>query len=320
MLTEREEILDFIRMRADHPMKTRELARALSIPASGYPQFRRTIRELIESGDLVRLKRNRIGLADEMDIVVGRISVTRNGIGFVACDDLQPDILVPSENMLTAMDGDKVMVRLSGHRSGRTAGKVIRIIERASRNVVGVFHRGRHFSSVVPDDPRIHRHLYIPSKEDMDAQEGEKVVAVLASWEDPYLNPEGRVVDRLGMPGHPGVDMLGIAKRYGLPEQFPDAVQAEANRAAAADIRSEMKRRVDRTKECVYTIDPEDAKDHDDAISVTTTRDGYRLGVHIADVSYFVKAGTALDEEAFLRGNSVYLPAVSYTHLRAHET
>jgi ribonuclease R len=309
MTMDPQQIVTFIRSKSHYPMKIKELAKALDIPQSEYRQFRDTVKELMLSGELVKLKRNRIGLASQMDIVVGEISITRGGIGFVPHDD-NNDIMIPSTNLLTALDGDKVMVRLTGYRSGRRMGTVIKVAERAERNIVGIFHKSRHFAFVKPDNPHLHRDLYIPGNKTSGANEGEKVVAALTAWDDPYQNPEGAILERLGFPGDPGVDMLAVIKNFGLPEEFPAEVLRQAERACATMTPDKMERRLDLTKECVYTIDPEDAKDHDDAVSVEKITGGYRLGVHIADVSYFVKDGTALDREGFERGNSVYLPGM----------
>ncbi|MEA3296682.1 MAG: ribonuclease R [candidate division Zixibacteria bacterium] len=307
-------ILDFIRLKSDRPMKIKELAGALSVPREEYRNFRKAVRGLIDSGELVRLKRNRIGLAAEMNIVVGKLSVTRGGTGFVTPERSQEknrvDIMIPSTQLLTAFDGDKVMIRLAGFRGNRQAGSVIRVIQRTDRNIVGVFHRGRHFSSVMPDNPRIHRDIYIPNRERQGARDGEKVVVALVEWDDPHVNPEGRILERLGFPNDPGVDMLTIIKSHNLPQEFPDEILAEAELAGVMPDKRVLKERVDMTRECVYTIDPKEAKDHDDAVSVEKTSDGYRLGVHIADVSYFVQPNTILDKEAFRRGNSVYLPGM----------
>ncbi len=289
-------------------MRIRELAKALAIPRSEYRGFREIVKRLLTSGKLVRLKRNRIGLASEMDIVVGQISLTRGGVGFVPQAGHEDDVMIPSTDMHTALDGDKVMVRLTGSRGGRRSGAVIRVVERTGKAIVGVFNKGRHFSFVKPDNPKFNRDLYIPAAESQDARHGEKVVATLALWDDPYLNPEGRIVERLGMPGEPGVDVLTVIRSFGLPQEFPSAVLKEAERTRSEMTADELQRRVDLARQCVYTIDPEDAKDHDDAVSVERRDGGYRLWVHIADVSFFVKPNTELDREAFERGNSVYLP------------
>lgn len=289
-------------------MKMKELAKALQVPSSEYPSFRNNVKTLINSGELVKLKRGRIGLSSEMDVLVGKIAIKKSGIGFLIRENAE-DILIPPTQTLTALDGDKVMVRLSGRYENRVAGTVIKVLEHTNRNIVGLFKHGKHFSVVVPDNPRIHRDLYIPPESALDAQDGEKVVAVLTQWDDPYLNPEGRVVERLGFPGQVGVDMLTIIKSFDLPQHFSDEALTEAEQAAAL-LEEEENHRLDLTGECIYTIDPIDAKDHDDAVSVERNPSGYRLGVHIADVSHYVRSGTMLDREALRRGNSVYLPGM----------
>lgn len=302
-------ILDYIKTRADRPLKAKELAQALLIPPEDYSQFRRAVKQLIQTGELVRLKRNRIGVPDQLGVLVGQLAVTRKGVGFLLRDEAE-DVLIPTWELLTGMDGDQVMVRLKGKSQGRETGTVIKVIKRAERNIVGLLRRERHFYCVVPDNPRIHRDLYVPAGEIGDARDGEKVVARLVAWDDPHRNPEGRVVERLGFPDDPGVDMLTVIKSYGLPESFPDEVFSEAEQASAKLADETSLGRTDLTAECIYTIDPSDAKDHDDAVGVVTTSEGYRLGVHIADVSHYVKPGSALDVEAFERGNSVYLPGM----------
>ena len=301
-------LIKAVKERADRPMKMKELAKALSVKNPDYAAFRNEVIKLISSGQLVKLKRGRIGLAAELDVLVGKIAIIKSGKGFLIRED-DIDILIPSAQLLTALDGDKVMVRLTGKTEGRDSGMVIKVMERSLRNIVGTFKRGKHFSVVDPDNPRIHRDMYIPPDETLEAQDGEKVVAILLQWEDPYLNPEAKIVERLGRPGQPGVDMLTIIKSYNLPEEFPAEVMSEAEEAAAftEDI---SVGRIDLTKECIYTIDPSDAKDHDDAISVAETEKGFSLGVHIADVSYYVRPSGALDKEAFRRGNSIYLPGM----------
>ncbi len=289
-------------------MKLKELAKALNVSASDYPVFRNNVKKLINSGDLVKLKRGRIGISSELDVLVGKIAIKKSGIGFLLRENAE-DILIPPQQTSTALDGDKVMVRLSGQYEGRVAGTVIKVVERTNRNIVGLFKSGKHFSVVVPDNPRIHRDLYISPDQILDAQDGEKVVAILTQWDDPYLNPEGKVIERLGFPGQVGVDMLTIIRSFNLPEAFPDEVMTEAELAAAL-LEEHEEHRIDLTKEIIYTIDPSDAKDNDDAISVEKNAQGYKLGVHIADVSHYVKAGSPLDREALRRGNSVYLPGM----------
>ena len=303
----RDEVLTFMREHSDRPMKVKELAKAYGLTRARYQEFRTIILELLHSGELVRLKGGRIGLAAEMNILVGPVSVTRMGVGFVP-DEGESDVMIPASQMHTALHGDKVMVRRTGVRGDRPIGSIIRVQERSERNVVGVFHQAGDFSYVTPDSPRCHRDIFIPPRAALESVDGEKVVARLTIWDDPHLNPQGEVIERLGFPGDPGVDMLTVMRSHDLPQEFSDDVLIEAENAAVMPPAAELCGRTDFTKDCIYTIDPADAKDHDDACSVEKLGTGFRLGVHIADVSHFVQPGTAVDKEAFERGNSVYLP------------
>jgi ribonuclease R len=303
-------VLEFVRAQADRPLKLKELAAAMQISSKEYPSFRTAVKQLMQSGEIVKLKRGRLGVPEQLGVVIGTISMTRKGTGFLIREGEEQDLLIPSWDAHTALDGDQVMARLKGQVEGREAASVIKILKRADRNIVGIFHSERQFAWVKPDNPRIHRDIYIPLDQIEGAQNGEKVVAKLTLWDDPHLNPEGRIVERIGFPNDPGVDMLTIVKSYGFPEAFPADVMDEAERAAAKLADDPQSHRIDLSNECIYTIDPFDAKDHDDAVGVTETAQGYRLGVHIADVSYYVEAGSVLDMEAFNRGNSVYLPGM----------
>ncbi|MFH2049710.1 MAG: ribonuclease R, partial [bacterium] len=303
-----KKILAAIKKQSSHPMKMKELAKALNIPQNLYTQFRIVVKSLIVTGDLIKLKRGRIGLPEEMDMIIGEISLTRKGVGFVPVESEEEDILIPPLSLGTALDGDKVMVRLTGMSAGRQAGVVVKVVERSGRNIVGIFHVGQHFAYVSPDNVRIHRDIYIPAAEVNEAKEGQKVVCKLIEWEDSNQNPVGKVTDVLGFPEDPGVDLLTVIKNFNLPEEFPQNVLNEAELQTSKNIDDELSNRLDLSNECIYTIDPFDAKDHDDAISIEKDKNGYKLGVHIADVSFWVEPGTELDKEAFLRGNSVYLP------------
>lgn len=303
------EVLEFIKARSDRPMKLKELARALEVSEDDYPALRKSVKLMIDAGDLVMLKRNRIGVPEKMNLVVGKISIARTGTGFVSRLGHEEDIVIPSTELHTSLDGDEVMVRLTGTRDGRQVGTVIRVSKRVARNIVGVFRTSRTWQFVVPDNPKIHRDIYIAPDSTLQAKDGEKVVAVLELWDDPQMNPEGKIIERLGLPQAPGVDMKAVIRGFNLPDAFPADVLTEAETAAARlELRESTGGRRDLTGDCIYTIDPVDAKDHDDAVSVEKHATGYRLGVHIADVSAYVDEGSALDREALIRGNSVYLP------------
>jgi ribonuclease R len=302
-------IIDYIRDHSDRPMKVKELARSTGINQNDYPAFRRTVKKLLDEGKLVRLKRNRIGIPEEMDLVTGTISVTKAGMGFVAGDNRDDEIYVAPRDLNTAFDGDRVMVRLKpgvGFK-GKKEGIVITIVERRTTKLVGTFHIGEHYDYVEPDSKNIGRDIYITKDRGNGARNGEKVVVSVDDWTNPYLNPEGEIIERLGQPGDPGVDMLAIIREYDLPTEFSQKVLDEAD-AAAEGWSAEVKRRIDLCQLTTLTIDPTDARDFDDAVSIERKNGHYRLGVHIADVSYFVRSNTSLDKEAFERGTSVYFP------------
>ncbi len=302
-------IVEYIRDHSDRPMKIKELARSIGISQRDYPAFRRAVKKLLDEGKLVRLKRNRLGLPEEMDLVTGTISVTKSGMGFVAGDNRDDEIYIAPRDLHTAFNGDRVMVRLKpgvGFK-GKKEGIVINIVERRTSKLVGVYHVGEHSDYVEPDSKNIGRDIYIAKDRSGGALDGEKVVAAVDDWTNPYLNPEGEVIERLGRPGDPGVDMLAIIREYDLPTEFPQKVLDEAD-AVAEDWSAEVKRRIDLCPLTTLTIDPTDAKDFDDAVSIEMKNGHYRLGVHIADVSHFVRSNSVLDKEAFERGTSVYFP------------
>ena len=306
----RTQILDATKGPAYRPLKKKELARALGISAQSYDQFRRMLREMEREGVLFRVKGGRYAASEETKIVTGLLSVTRSGNGFLACDAGGPDVYIRAMNLGTALHGDRVCVRLSGRprRSGSPEGRVVEILERGSSSVVGTYQTKGREGYVVPDDPRITWELYIAQPDRLGAQKGQKVVAEIGTQEIARGILSGRILEVLGNPDDPGMDVLSILKGYNLPTVFPEEVDAEAERTPVKIPKVEIARRVDFRDELVFTIDPEDAKDFDDAVSIKLLDNGHvLLGVHIADVSFYVPEGSALDREAHDRGTSVYL-------------
>ena len=302
-------IIDYLRYKAGRPLKPRELAREIGISEKEYPSFRKLVKNLIDDGKLVNLRRGKIGVPSELNLVVGNISITRGGKGTIFTDSGEP-VVIETAKLLTALDGDKVMVRVGSKPDQELLGTVIKVIERSERNIVGIFQKGRHFSTIIPDDKKVRRNIYVASALSRNAKNGDRVVVRITSWDDAYRNPEGEVIEVLGRPGDQGVDMQTVIKSFNLPEKFPPQVINEAKKTSTMLNNEEIKRRRDFTKETVYTIDPIDAKDFDDAVTVSKTKRGYRLGVFIADVSFYVRESSKLDAEAFKRGNSVYLPGM----------
>ena len=208
-----------------------------------------------------------------------------------------------------AMHGDRVLVRpkIAAKANSKVEGEVIRILQRALKTVVGTVERGKHFSFVVPDDKRIFYDLYVPKDKTIGAKNGQKVVAKITEWPEKRRNPSGEIVEILGYPDEPGVDVLSIIKKYELPLDFPEKVKRQVQQIPDEVLREDLVGREDFRHLKTITIDNEDAKDLDDAVSIEKTSDGYRLGVHIADVSYYVEEKSPLDVEALKRGCSVYL-------------
>jgi ribonuclease R len=308
MSIDKEKILSFMSKKSYRPLKVRELFKGMEIAETQYRPFRRIIKEMLADGSIVKLRRNRLGITDKLNLVVGELSANRKGFGFVRAEDGE-EIYISSENMGTAMHGDKVVVRRYNFRRGENPeGTVIKVLQRARLSLVGVFKKSKYLSYVMPDDPRIIRDIYIPGPHKHGAQSGQKVVVNLKYWQDPHLNPEGEIVEVLGYPDDPQTQTLALIRHYNLSADFPDQVKKELKSIPTMIKPAEKKRRLDlRTRKC-FTIDPADAKDHDDAVSIERTKDGnFILGVHIADVSFYVKEDSFTDSEAKSRGTSVYL-------------
>ncbi len=300
------------------PANVPELLRLLRLPPHRQQLLQGALRELEQSGRIARIKGNRYIQPREADLIPGRIRMNRQGKGFLQPDDAGlKEIAIPEGATGTALHEDRVLVRRDvrpkGLRSGAVeadTGTVVRILERRRTQMVGTLQRGRKFLYVIPDDPRIPHDIYVPEPRDMGrpARIGDKVVVELREWESRHTNPEGEIVEVLGAPGEEGVDMLSVLRQYDLPLHFPKAVLHEAHAIGTTVHARDGAGRVDCRRHRVITIDPDDAKDFDDAICLErVSPEQWRLWVHIADVSHYVKPGTALDVEARKRGNSTYL-------------
>ncbi len=251
------------------------------------------------------------------DVLQGIFTAHPRGFGFVTVEGFDEDLFVPPDNVRDALDGDTVEVRASGQRGRlRAEALVLKVIKRANRTVVGLYEKNRSSGFVIPDNPRITRDIHIPAGEDAGAVTGHKVVVELTDFGGPRRNPEGRIIEILGHKNDPGVDIESIVRAYDLPQGFPQQVMDEAARApeelSETEIAHELERgRLDLRGVMMVTIDGEDAKDLDDAVSASKEtingRTVYHLGVHIADVTHYVKEGGALDREALKRGTSIYL-------------
>jgi ribonuclease R len=291
------------------PLKPKELARALHVHADDYKRFKRFLADLSEAGKIYRVKGNRYGLPGSMDLAVGRASLTRSGDAFLRREDGGGDVFVPGVNLGSALDGDRVVARIESRPPGRSpVGRIIKVLERARSTVVGTLHKGSRFSYVVPLDRRLTRDLLIPPGDEGGARDGDVVVVRFVSYGEGNVGPSGEVKEVLGRLSDPGVDILAVAHSYGLVLDFPREVTLAAEEAARRGMEEPGEDRVDRTGLLVVTVDPADAKDHDDALSVEAVGEArWEVGIHIADVGHFVEEGGAVDQEARSRGTSVYL-------------
>jgi len=308
MRVDKEQILTFMSKKSYRPVKIRELFRGMNIPETQYRTFRRLIKELLAEGSIVKLKRSRLGILDKLNLLVGTLSANRKGFGFVTTEEGQ-EIYISSEDMGTAMHSDTVVVRPYTHRTGeKPEGSVIRVLKRARQSLVGIFKKAKYLSYVIPDDPRIFRDIYVPGAKSLGAKSGQRVVVELKYWKDHHLNPEGEIVEVLGYPDDPKTQTLALMRYYQLSTDFPEEANKEVKSISAGIELGEKKKRLDLRRKRCFTIDPIDAKDHDDAISIEKKKDGnFILGVHIADVSFYVKEESVIDSEAQSRGTSVYL-------------
>ena len=315
----REQILALLVSPNYRPLDKRELAKALGRKSGVRMGLNQALRELERSGEIARIRKNCYVLPAEADLVTGTLSIHQAGYGFLITEKPgEADIFVAAENTGTAMHGDRVVARITrdpayARTKGRREGRVIRILERAHDTIVGTLQHSRNFYYVVPDDPRIVHDVYVqvPPRAPLPKvpTRGDKVVVRLEAWESRHVNPEGDVIELLGPASAPGVDMLSIIRKYHLPTDFPRDVLDEVNRISETVDARKLDGREDLRKKFIITIDPDDARDFDDAIQIEKIDNGgWQLGVHIADVAAYVEPGSALNREARRRGNSVYLP------------
>lgn len=302
-------LLTLLQAQHERKFKTKELARALKIAPGDYNQFRNYLRQWAAAGDIAMPKSNTFRAVKISSLITGKLHVKTHGYGFLLTPEGEEDIFISLKNMGIALDGDEVKVQLfAGTAKKRPEGKVVEVIERRRQYIVGTLKKGKHYYFLVPDDLKITRDVYVHESGLNGAKVGQKVAVEIDEWEDELLNPEGHVAKIIGFPGDPGVDVLSVAASFDLPMGFPESVEKEARTFKNKLLKKDLKDRLDLRKQVCFTIDPEDAKDFDDAVSLRKLDNGnMELGVHIADVSHYVKEGGALDQEALARGTSVYL-------------
>lgn len=314
MMNREQELLDFMRETAYKPMTYQELETNFGIEgAAEFKEFLKLLNKLEDEGKIIRTRNERYGVPERMNLLRGKLQAHAKGFAFLLPDEKDhPDVYIHANDLKSAMNGDIVLVRITSKSEGggRMEGEVVRIVQRAVTQIVGTFENHEAYGFVIPDDKRINRDIFIPKGAFNGAVTGQKVVARIVVYPEGRSAAEGEVLEILGHKNDPGVDILSIIRKHQLPEGFPDDVMAEAEAAPDTITEAEIieQGRRDLRDEVIVTIDGEDAKDLDDAVHVKILENGnFLLGVHIADVGYYVKERSALDQEAFRRGCSVYL-------------
>jgi ribonuclease R len=286
----------------------------LKIPREQRPTFKRLLTDLVGTGDLIETRGNRFGLPDRMNLVVGRITTHPRGFGFVVpdrpIDEVEGDIYIAGSNLNQAMHGDRVVARVERITGKGAEGRILRILERGSSTIVGRYDVDPSgFGFVVPFDRRMIMDVQIPPDDTLDAKPSDMVVVEITRWPTPTRGPLGRVREVLGDIDEPGVDNEIIIRKYGIPDEHGEDAVNEAKRLGTKIKDRDIRGRADFRSQLTVTIDGEHARDFDDAVTLDRLDDGsFRLGVHIADVAYYVPEGGALDVEAYERGTSVYFP------------
>lgn len=320
--TLKKRLLTYLSTVPGERLSLKEISRHLRVKTKDdIQELRKVVDELAGAGTLGKDDHGRIaylprrGQKQRPETLVGRFVMTRREGGIVELEGTDDKVRIGPRFLHTALHGDRVAVVPFARSANRRTrqddepmeGEIVEILERGVKTLTGTLRLGGKFVFVVPDDDRIGRDIYVPREETMKAAEGDKVVVRLQPWEDEHLNPEGTIVEVLGPAGDARVEVLGVARSFGLSPEFPAEAAEEAARLSSRITEEDLRGRLDLRHLVCCTIDPEDAKDFDDAVSYERIPGGARIGVHIADVSHYVREGSPLDHEAYARGTSVYL-------------
>lgn len=309
MIDKKDIILEFMKDENYTPMKAKEIAMILGVPKKEYNKFSETLKELEENYKIVKNKKNGYRLIGE-NFKEGIYRKNQKGFGFVKIEGEEDEIYISKENSLRALNGDRVLVEIieEENKIKSAEGKIKKILKHEKNTVVGTFQKNDNFGFVVPDDKSLGTDIFISKNNFGKARNGYKVLVQITKYPENGKNAEGKIIEVLGDPNQAGVDMLSLIKEYNLPSTFPEQVVEEAKKYGDKIDKKDIPNRVDCRDDIIFTIDGEDAKDLDDAVRVTKLENGnYKLDVHIADVSYYVREGSLLDKEAQIRGTSIYM-------------
>lgn len=307
----KQKLLGLISEAAYNPLKKEELAMIFDIHHTEMPMFYNFLDELVESGYLILTKKGKYTSPNQMGLFVGKLVSHKKGFGFVESDEeYTQDLFIPADSLNGAMHNDRVIAEITTPATDekRAEGRIIKVVERAITDVVGTFQESKNFGFVLPDNKKFNKDIFIPKKFFNGARGNDKVVCRITQWPTEDRKPEGKIIEILGQKGDRYVEIASVIREHGLPEEFPKKVLDEAEKVAIEIPQEEIDRRLDLRDLNIFTIDGEDAKDLDDAVSIEVLDNGnYKLGVHIADVTHYVKEKSKLDKEALKRATSVYL-------------
>lgn len=308
----KEKIMEFMRDIAYKPMELNEIAKIFSLTKNEQKDLKKILKVMESEGIILKNKSEKYGLVESMGLIKGKFIGHQKGFGFVnIMQEGASDIYINANEVHGAMHGDIVLVKIlkeGGNDNRRSEGEIVKVIERSNKTIVGIYESSQNFGFVIPEEKKIYNDIFIPKTQKGDAKDGDVVIIEITQWPDGRRNPEGKVVEVLGKKGQKGVDILTIIKKFNLPEEFPEKVEEYAANIQEEIPQEEYDRRRDLRNLVMVTIDGEDAKDLDDAVSLELLENGnYKLGVHIADVSHYVREKNTLDKEALKRATSVYL-------------
>jgi len=303
-------ILTVLKADRNNALNYKQIAAKLNVnDASSRNQIIKTLAKLASKGDIEEVDRGKFKVVVTSEYHTGKLDISSRGNGYITSEDFEEDVHISSNNINKALNGDEVEFYVFKRKfRGRIEGEITQILNRAKTEFVGVIQIHKSYAFVIPDDSKMYKDIFVPLKKTYKAEDGDKVLVKLEDWPEKADSPFGKVLKVLGKPGEHNTEIHSILAEYGLPYEFPHEVEDFANKIDTSITEKEIKKRRDMRDVLTFTIDPKDAKDFDDALSFKVLKNGnYEIGIHIADVSHYVKEGTILDDEAYERATSVYL-------------
>lgn len=303
-------ILSILKKEKNKTFNYKQIAAIIDVnDASSRNQIIKNLQKLLAKQEIEEVERGKFKAVINTEYYTGVLDMAARGSGYIITDEFEDDVYVASNNINKALDGDTVEFYLYKRRkSGKLEGEITQIIKRAKNEYVGVIQLQKNFAFVIADSNKMHKDIFVPINKTNKAEDGDKVLVLLEDWPDKADSPHGKVIKVLGKPGEHNTEIHSILAEYGLPADFPEDVEAFANKIDTSITTEETKKRLDLRDTLTFTIDPHDAKDFDDALSFKILDNGqYEIGIHIADVSHYVQPNTILDDEAYERATSIYL-------------